>query len=259
MIRILCVGDVVGRAGREALAARLFGLRDREQVDLVVANGENAAAGFGLTSAVAEELLSVGVDVITTGNHVWAKKEFWPYLDRSGRVVRPGNFPPGNPGRGWTLCRAGAVPVAVVNLQGRLFMDQAVDDPFRAAEAARREVGEQARVVVVDFHAEATSEKVALGRFLDGQVTAVVGTHTHVPTADARLLPGGTAYVTDLGMTGPPDSVIGIQVDIALSRFRTGRPTRMEVADGPATINGVIVDCDPDTGRALAIRPVHGA
>jgi hypothetical protein len=251
-MNLLLIGDVVGKPGRRAVAALLPALRRELALDFVVANGENAAAGFGLTEATARELFEAGVDVITSGNHIWDQKEIVPVLDGELAILRPYNYPAGAPGRG-LIERNG---VAVLNLQGRTFMLD-IDDPFRAADAALTSLPADA-LVVVDMHAEATSEKVAMGRYLDGRVAAVLGTHTHVPTADTRLLPGGTAYVTDTGMVGPADSVIGNEIDAVLERFLTGVPVRLPVAGKSRAVqfNAVLVEIDRSTRRATAIRRI---
>jgi metallophosphoesterase (TIGR00282 family) len=251
-MRVLMVGDVVGRPGREAVAAVLPDLRDELQLDCVIANGENAAAGRGLTEKTANELFRAGVDVITSGNHIFDVREFVPALDRDWPVLRPANYPRGVPGRG-IACTAG---VTVINLIGRTFMPMAIDDPFRAADRLLAEAAPRTPVVI-DFHAEATSEKQALAWYLDGRVAAVVGTHTHVPTADARLLPRGTATVADLGMVGARDSVIGDDAEAVIERFLTGMPTRLPVATGnDAVFNSVLIDIDDATLLALSIARV---
>jgi 2',3'-cyclic-nucleotide 2'-phosphodiesterase len=251
-MRILCVGDIFAKPGRRILRALLPDLRKQLQVDAVIANGENAAGGRGLTLETADEIFAGGVDVITSGNHIWEQREFIPHLDEEAPILRPLNYPPGAPGRG--LLRLG--DVAVINLMGRVFMGIDVDDPFRAIDRALDEVSE-ARVIVVDFHAEATSEKVAMGWHLDGRVSAVVGTHTHVPTADARVLPRGTAFVADLGMTGPRNSVIGMKTEQVLQKFRTQLPGRFTPEEsGPRVFNSVLVDIDEDTGKARSIERV---
>jgi len=252
-MRALFVGDVFGSPGRRALKPGLRLLRARHAPDLVVVNGENAAAGAGLTPETAEEIFRAGADVITSGNHVWDRKEVAPLLERNGRVLRPANYPDPAPGSGVCLLPAAdGTPVAVVNLQGRVFM-AAVDDPFRVMDAILHELQGRARVVLVDFHAEATSEKLAFGWYVDGRVTAVLGTHTHVPTADARVLPGGTAFVCDVGMTGPYASVIGMDKDVVVERFLTQRPFRMVPAEGgDVRVAAVLVDCGED-GRARSI------
>lgn len=257
-MRILFVGDIFGRPGRTIFKELIPELVATHAVDLLIANAENAAAGFGLTPALADELLDLGVDVLTTGNHVWDKREIIEFFQSSdggaARVLRPANYPAGTPGHGVFegATRAG-VPYAVINLQGRVFLPDN-DDPFRKADALLSEI--QARVILVDFHAEATSEKVAMGWYLDGRVTAVLGTHTHIPTADTRVLPGGTAYQTDVGMTGPYDSVIGVQKELVLQRFLTQMPSRWEPAQGDTQLCAVLIDCDPATGRATAVERI---
>jgi 2',3'-cyclic-nucleotide 2'-phosphodiesterase len=259
-VRILFIGDIFGRPGRHIVRERLRELVDRYGVDLVVANGENAAGGFGITPQLAEELLELGIEVITTGNHVWDKREIMDYFETANgggparRVLRPANYPAGLPGWGVYEGRTGTgVPYAIINLQGRVFMTNN-DDPFRAADQLLERI--QAKVIVLDFHAEATSEKVAMGWYLDGRVTAVLGTHTHVPTADERILPQGTAYLTDVGMTGPYDSVIGVQKEQIIARFLKNLPMRFEAATGNVKLCGVVIDCDPATGRANSIERV---
>lgn len=256
-MRLLMIGDVVGRSGRRAVKVNLSGLKREFDLDLVIANGENAAGGNGITKELAQELFSSGVDVLTMGNHVWNKKEAFEYIDRETRIVRPANYPPGTPGVGANVYETRRkVKVAVINLSGRVFL-QAIDCPFRKADEMVERMKEKARVVVVDFHAEATSEKVAMGWYLDGKVSAVVGTHTHVQTADERILPGGTAYITDLGMTGPWNSVIGVKKEIIIDKFVTQIPQRFEVAPGPFQFNGVVIDIDEETGEASSIRRIQ--
>lgn len=246
-MRIMMVADIVGRPGREAVRRLLPALRREYGIDLVVANGENAAGGRGLSLPTAGELFGAGIDVITLGNHAWAQRDLVAKLDQLDRVIRPLNYPPGAPGRGYTTVG----PVTVVNLIGRVFMGS-YDCPFRAMDALLSNLP-GSRIIIVDFHAEATAEKVALGWYLAGRVSAVLGTHTHVGTVDTRILPGGTAYVTDVGMTGPWNSVIGHEVKKAVERFLTLRPVSVEVADGPAVFNSVVVEVDDETGRAQAI------
>jgi metallophosphoesterase (TIGR00282 family) len=252
--RILFVADVVGHPGREAVKAILPGLKKELDPDLTVVNGENAAGGFGLTAKIAAELKGSGADVITTGNHVFAQKEFVPELPNLERVLRPANYPPGAPGQGSCVVEAGGRQVLVMNLIGRVFLD-ALDDPFRAADAILA-AHPDIQIVFCDMHAEATSEKTAMGWYLDGRASAVVGTHTHIPTADARVLPKGTAYVTDVGMVGPRDSCIGMDKDVVLQRFLTGVPNRFVVASGPVTFNSVLVTISGPTGRATSIQRV---
>jgi len=256
-VRVLFVGDVVGRPGRDAVEALLPGLRERLEVDACVVNGENIANGIGITPRLADRLLAAGADAITLGNHAWRREEIGPYLATSPAVIRPANFQAGAPGRGLTVVTArDGTRVAVMNLLGTLFLDPAhsmwevVDELVDQAKA-------EADVVVVDVHAEATSEKVALASWLDGRVTAVLGTHTHVQTSDARVLPGGTAALTDVGMTGPHDSVIGVQTELAIRRMRTGMPVRFETASSGVRLEGALITCDPGTGRASAIEPVR--
>lgn len=256
-MRILFIADVVGRPGRDALEHRLASLRERLDVSCCVVNGENVADGVGITPKLAERLLAAGADAITLGNHTWRRVEIAAYLETSERVVRPANLATAAPGRGLTVVPSTLdVPVAVVNVLGSLFLE-----PMRSMWDVVDTLVDEARaitpVIVVDVHAEATSEKVALARWLDGRVTAVLGTHTHVQTADARVQPGGTAAITDAGMTGPHDSVIGVKAELATHRMRTGMPVRFEVADGDVRIEGVLVTCDPATGRALTIEPVR--
>jgi len=251
-MNLLLIGDVMGKPGRKVVAALLPELRKELKLDLVIANGENAAAGRGLTERTAQDLFDAGVDVITSGNHIYDQKEVITLLEQEAPVLRPANYPPSAPGRG-IITQKG---VTVLNLQGRTFMLQ-IDCPFRAADAALAELPEGA-VVIVDMHAEATSEKAAMGRYLDGRVAAVVGTHTHVATADARILPGGTAYVTDAGMCGPRESIIGNDIEAVLERFLTAMPTRLPVAEKSPTLqfNSVLVDIDEATGRARSIQRI---
>ena len=246
------IGDIVGRPGRQAVKELLPGLRQQYRLDLVIANAENVAGGLGLTSTTAEELLSAGVDVLTSGNHIWAQKEIIPYLGGEMPVLRPLNYPPGVPGKGYIVNRQ----AMVINLIGRTFMGD-FDCPFRAIDQLLTEVKPKPPVIIVDFHAEATSEKVAMGRYLDGRVSAVLGTHTHVGTTDTRLLPQGTAYVTDVGMTGPIDSVIGMETEVVIQRFLTGIPHRMSVATGKTMFNAVLVRVDEKSGRAISIDRIY--
>lgn len=252
--RILFLGDIVGRPGRRAVRDGLPILKEEHDPLFVVANGENAAAGVGITPDLAEEIFQYGVDAITLGNHAFQKKEIYAYLNLDKPIVRPANMPPQVPGRGMTVIEREGVRLAVINLCGRVFLE-AYDDPFREIE--RLLSGLDTPHVLVDFHAEATSEKSAFAWFLDGRVTAVLGTHTHVPTADERILPGGTATITDVGMTGPVDSVIGMHREVVLKRFQTTLPTRFEVPDNPGVISGVVVYVQTQTGRATAIRRVR--
>ena len=255
-MRLLFVGDVVGRPGRDAVEALLPGLRERLDVDACIVNGENIANGIGITPRLAERLLAAGADALTLGNHAWRREEIGPYLSSSSTIVRPANFQSESPGRGLTVVEArDGTPVAVVNLLGTLFLDPA-HSMWEVVDELVTEARETTPVVLVDVHAEATSEKVALAAWLDGRVTAVLGTHTHVQTSDARIQPGGTAAITDAGMTGPHDSVIGVEAELAIRRMRTGMPVRFRPAEGGVRLEGVVVDCDPD-GRATAIEPVR--
>jgi len=255
-VNILFIGDVIGRPGREAVAALLPELRRQHHLVFTIANAENAAGGMGITPQVAAQLFHAGVDVLTSGNHVWRRREALPFLDQEPRLLRPANYPPQAPGRGAGLFPvAHNHPVAVLNLLGRTFMDP-MDCPFRAADREIELFRGKTNLIVVDMHAEATSEKLAMGWFLDGRVSAVIGTHTHVQTADERVLSHGTAYITDVGMTGPRDSILGVKPDPVISRFVTGLPGRFEVAAGPVVFSGVVMDIDPETGRAHAIRRV---
>jgi metallophosphoesterase (TIGR00282 family) len=262
-VRILFIGDIFGRPGRTIVRERLSSLVKEKNIDLVIANGENSAAGFGITPALAEELFELGIDVLTTGNHIWDKREIVDYFqiasgDGNGnqhsmarRVLRPANYHSGMPGWGVYEGRKGDVPYAVINLQGRVFM-ASNDDPFRVADQLLKQI--KAKVIFVDVHAEATSEKISLGWYLDGRVTALVGTHTHIPTADERVLPGGTAYITDVGMTGPYDSVIGVKKELVIARFLNNMPARFEAATGDVRLCAVVVDCDNSTGHARNIE-----
>jgi metallophosphoesterase (TIGR00282 family) len=256
-MRILFVGDVVGRPGRDAVEELLPGLRERLDVDACIVNAENVANGVGVTPRLAERLLAAGADALTLGNHTWRREEIGPYLATATAVVRPANFQAAAPGRGLAVVPArDGTPVAVLNLLGSLFLDPA-QSLWEVVDALVEEARASTPVVVVDIHAEATSEKVALARWLDGKVTAVLGTHTHVQTADARVLPGGTAALTDVGMTGPHDSVIGVEADLAIRRMRTGMPVRFETATTGVRLEGAVITCDAATGRASAIEPVR--
>lgn len=254
-MRILFLGDIVGRPGRRMVAQMLPRLIAADRVDFVVANCENASGGKGIDPQSAEDLQDAGVDVLTSGNHVWQDPAIIPYMRENERIVRPLNFPKGVPGRGWSVrpTRKGQRPIGVLNLIGRVFMNPA-DCPFQAAAEVIELMRAQTKVIVVDMHGEATSEKVGMGRFLDGRVSAVLGSHTHIQTADEAILPGGTAYLTDAGMCGPEESILGIRCDLVLRRFLTQMPVRFEVATGPAILQGVLVDVDEATGHATAIR-----
>lgn len=252
-MRILFLGDIVGSVGRKAVEKALPALSETYAPDIVIANAENAAAGLGITPRIADELFAAGVDAVTLGNHAFHRPEISSYLDSGRPIVRPANFPPGTPGRGMTLVEKDRVEVTVLNVCGRTFMDRPYDDPFRCVDALLQEASTVVRIV--DFHAEATSEKMAMGWYLDGRVAAVLGTHTHVQTADARVLPGGTAFLSDVGMCGPRDSVIGMDTDVILRRMKTLMPLRLEVADGPAIVCGAVLSVDEDLGTATEITP----
>jgi metallophosphoesterase (TIGR00282 family) len=258
-VKVLFLGDVFGKPGRQAVARQVPRLITSEGLDLVIANGENAAAGSGITPDLAEELLAAEIDLLTSGNHIWSKREIVPYLDQPNcRLLRPANYPPGSPGRGRGVATTpDGRRLGVVNLEGRVFMKN-LDDPFRAAEAeVAALLAEGVRTILVDVHCEATSEKAALGWFLDGRVAAVVGTHTHVQTCDERLLPGGTAFITDVGMCGPFDSVIGMRKELVLERFLTQRSTPFEPARRDVWLQGVVLDLDEETGKAKSIKRVQ--
>ena len=257
-MRILFIGDILGHPGRRIVKDALPLLRQELQPDLVLANAENAAAGFGITPALVEELLDLDIAVLTSGNHIWDKKEIYPYFrdQVNGRLLRPANYPPDAPGRGLYLGKTPAgIDYAVINLQGRVFMP-ALDCPFRKADELLRSIPEEVKIRIIDMHAEATSEKQALGWYMDGRVTAVLGTHTHVPTADETILPQGTAYLTDLGMTGPYESIIGMDRQAVIQRFLDQMPARFEVAKGDVRFSGVLLEADTETGRAISIQRI---
>ena len=253
---ILFIGDIVGRPGRDLVQKGLRALLEHYDVDVTIANAENAAAGFGLTRDIGETLLDWGVDVMTSGNHIWDKKEVLEYIAVEPRLLRPANYPAGVPGRGSCVAQTrDGRSVGVINVMGRVFMAP-LDDPFAVALREIDAVRHRARIIVVDVHAEATSEKIAMGWHLDGRVTAVIGTHTHVQTADERVLPGGTAYLTDAGMTGPHDSIIGMEKEPSLARFLNGMPTKFEPASGNPRLNGAVIEADDKTGRATKITRI---
>lgn len=256
-MRILFIGDIVGEPGRKAVKELVPKITKREKIDFIVANGENAAGGSGVTPALVDELLSYGVDVITSGDHIWKRKEIIDRIAQDARILRPANYPREAPGFGSTVVQSKAgVDVGVINIQGRVFM-QAIEDPFRVVKSELDRIKNKARVIIVDVHAEATSEKMALGWFLDGLVSAVIGTHTHVQTADEKILPQGTAFLTDAGMTGPFDSVIGRNKEQILARFMTQMPTKFEMAEGDIQLHGAIIDIDEKTGKANSIKRVQ--
>jgi 2',3'-cyclic-nucleotide 2'-phosphodiesterase len=260
-LRILFIGDIFGRPGRNIVKDRLPSLVKHHSIDLIIANGENSAAGFGITPQLAEDLFELGIDVLTSGNHIWDKREIVDFFQMadgnphspSRRLIRPANFAPDLPGFGVYEGRKAGTDYVVINLQGRVFM-ASNDDPFRRADQLLKQV--KAKVILVDMHAEATSEKISLGWYLDGRVTAVVGTHTHVPTADERVLPNGTAYITDVGMTGPYDGVIGVKKELVVGKFLNNMPVRFEAATGDVRLCAVVIDCDEQTGRARSIERV---
>ncbi len=256
--RFLFIGDIFGHPGRRIVAEKLPGLVEEFSPDLILANGENAAAGFGITPPLVEELLGLGIEVLTSGNHVWDKKEIIPYLTEhpDGRLLRPANFPASAPGHGlWVGRTSSKIPYAVLNLQGRVFLPP-LECPFRTADALLASIPAEVKIRIADVHAEATSEKVTMGWYLDGRVTAVLGTHTHIPTADERVLPHGSAYITDTGMSGPYDSVIGVDKVAVIKKYLDQMPARFEVAKGDVRLCGVLVDADPTSGKALSIQRI---
>ncbi len=253
-MQILVIGDVIGSPGRSALGKLLPGLKQEYKLDLVVANAENSAGGIGVTPEVAQEMLDIGIDVLTSGNHIWAHREIIPYLESEMPLLRPLNYPPGVPGHGFLV----KGKVMVVNLIGRTFFTMDYDDPFRVMDKLLADTISKPPVIIVDFHAEATSEKMAMGRYLDGRVSAVMGTHTHVGTIDAQILPKGTAYVTDIGMTGPINSIIGDDVGNVLQRFLTQVPQRLAVGKGKVVLNGIVLSIDEKTGKATGVNRIQG-
>jgi len=256
-VRILAIGDVVGRPGRTIIGQRLADYCQKEQVDCVIANGENLAGGSGLLPSEADELFKAGVHVITGGDHIWGKKEIIPYIDRTPRLIRPANYPEGQPGKGYAIVEtAKGIKVGVVHLQGRVFMNTHCEDPFQTAKKVIAQIRPTTSVIAVDMHCEATSEKVGMGWWLDGDVSFVFGTHTHIQTADERVLPKGTAYITDCGMTGPYDSIIGRRTDRVLHRFTTGMPAHFEVATGDVRLSGALATVDSTSGLATEVKRV---
>ena len=255
-MKVLFIGDIIGEPGRKMVKQALPDLLRTHVPDLVIANGENAAGGFGITQAIAEELFALGIHVLTSGNHIWDKKDIEPYLGRQERLIRPANYPEGTLGFGSVVVpTTDSVKVAVLNLEGRVFMSN-LDDPFRKAAQEVERLQKETRVIIVDFHAEATSEKAALAWYLDGKVSAVLGTHTHVQTADERVLPGGTAFMSDVGMTGPTDSVIGVRKEEAINRFLYQRPHKFEIPKGPVHLDAAAIDIDAKTGKAKGIERI---
>jgi len=253
-MKVLFIGDIVGKVGRVATKALLPAIVDRYKIDFVIANGENAAGGFGITDKIATEILSCGIHIITTGNHVWDKKEFITQISKEDRVLRPLNYPPGVPGYGSILYTLpNGEKVAVINISGRVFMSN-FDCPFRTGKKEVERLANLTKIIIVDFHAEATSEKIAFGYFMDGKVSAVIGTHTHVQTADEKILPGGTAYITDVGMTGPHNSVIGVEKEQIIQRFLTNMPMRFETAKGEGIFSAIVVEIDERSGKSTAVQ-----
>ncbi|UWG98648.1 TIGR00282 family metallophosphoesterase [Dehalobacter sp. DCM] len=255
-MKILFIADIVGRPGREAVAAFLPELRKTYQLDLVIANAENASHGRGLTRDTATELYDYGVNFLTMGNHVWDQKDIVKFIDNENKLIRPANYPRGVPGKGYGFVSLNGIKTGIINLSGRIFL-QPLDNPFTMIIPLINAMAQETPIIIVDFHAEATSEKVALGWFLNGKVSAVIGTHTHIQTADARVLNQGTAYITDAGMTGPRDSVLGVKKEIIINNFLTQMPARFEVADGVHQLNGVVLDIDEKTGKARSIQPIQ--
>jgi len=254
-VKILFIGDIIGSPGRSAVSLHLPGLKKKEKIDFVLANGENAAGGLGLTPKVAEQLFSYGIDALTSGNHIWDKKDILETLAKDNRILRPANYPPGVIGFGSTVISTQGKKLGVINLSGRVFMRE-LDCPFRAALREIEDLKKRVEVVVVDMHAEATSEKIAMGWYLDGKVSAVIGTHTHVQTADERILPEGTAYITDVGMVGSLDSVIGVKKDVILERFLTQLPVHLDIAKKNVVLHAVLVEIDEDTAKAVSIKRI---
>ena len=256
-VKLLFIGDIIGKPGRQVISRELHRLVDRYMVDLVIANGENAAGGFGITEDTANELYKCGIDVLTSGNHIWDKKDSLSFINRAEKLLRPANYPDGTPGRGSALfTTAGGAKVAVLNLEGRVFMNN-LECPFRTADREISQLYTETPIIFVDFHAEATSEKASLGWYLDGRVSALIGTHTHIQTADERILPGGTAYLTDAGMTGGFDSVIGVKKEEAITKFLSQLPVKFDVAKNNLRLNGVVVVVDEQTGKALSIERIN--
>jgi metallophosphoesterase (TIGR00282 family) len=253
-MRVLILGDVMGRPARRAVRALVPSLVQKEEVDLVVANAENSAGGMGVDVKSAKELFGAGVHILTSGNHIWKKKEIYPFLNERDDLIRPANFPAGAPGKGWCVWQQNDVRALVINLQGRVFMPNHVEDPFRCVDEILQKHGRNIPLVIVDMHAEATSEKNAMGWYLDGRASIVYGTHTHVQTADERILPGGTAYITDLGMCGAMDSIIGMEKEPVIRGFISQLPRQFEVAQDNVMLQGVIVDIDKRTGKARDVR-----
>lgn len=254
-MKVLFIGDIIGEPGRNMVRHNIKNLIEAHDPHLILANGENAAGGFGITPEIAEELFSMGIHVLTSGNHVWDKKEIGPYLSKHDRLIRPANYPEGNLGFGSVIVSTPQGKAAVLNLEGRVFMSN-LDDPFRTADREIERLRRETAVIIVDFHAEASSEKAALAWYLDGRVSAVIGTHTHVQTADERILPGGTAFITDAGMTGPTDSVIGVRKEEAIARFLYQSPHKFTIPKGPVHLDAVVIEIDTGTGKAASIERI---
>ncbi|MFN3480974.1 MAG: TIGR00282 family metallophosphoesterase [Thermodesulfovibrionales bacterium] len=252
-MKVLFIGDIVGKTGRSAVKSLLPLIVNKYKIDIVIANGENAAGGFGITEKVASELFSYGIHILTSGNHIWDKKESVPYIGKESRIIRPLNYPPGVPGFGSTTCNVRDKKIGIINLSGRVFMSN-IDCPFRVGLSEIERLKNETDIIIIDFHAEATSEKIAFGYYVDGKVSAVIGTHTHVQTADEKILPGGTAYITDVGMTGPADSVIGIDKEQIIERFLLQMPKKFETAKGGGIFSAVVIEINDDTGKASAIQ-----
>lgn len=255
-MNVLFIGDIVGKPGRDAVKEFLPELRNEYDLNLVIANSENASGGRGLTKDIAREIYNLGIDIITMGNHVWDQREIISFIDEDNKLIRPANYPKGAPGKGSVICSKNNIKVGIINLSGRVFMNP-LDNPFTMIIPLVNKIREETPIIIVDFHAEATSEKVAMGWLLDGKVSAVLGTHTHIQTADARILENGTAYITDAGMTGPRDSVLGVKKEIIINNFLTQMPARFDVADGKYQINAVYLDIDEQTGKASKILPIQ--
>lgn len=255
-LHVLFIGDIVGKPGRQAVGQLLKPLMEEYRIEVAIANGENAAGGNGITPEVAQELFDMGIDFLTMGNHVWDQRSILPFIEREQRLIRPANYPAGTPGRGYGFVRFTGSKIGILNLSGRVFMAP-LEDPFSQAIRWINVIRAETPIIIVDFHAEATSEKMALGWFLDGKVTAVLGTHTHIQTADARLLENGTAYITDVGMTGPRDSVLGVKKEVIINRFLTQMPAKFELAAGRLQINAVILDIDQSSGKARSIQAIQ--
>ena len=252
-MKVLFIGDIVGSPGRDIVKNVLTQLKLENNFDIVIANGENAAGGNGLTERAANELFDNGVDFITLGNHAWDKKDILSFIDKEERIIRPANYPPGTPGKGYRIFTKNGIKLSIVNLQGRIYM-QPLECPFRAIDNILLQIADQSKIIIVDMHAEATSEKVALGYYLDGRVSAVLGTHTHIQTADDKILPQGTGYITDVGMTGPYESILGVKKENIIARFLTQMPNRFEVATGMSQLNAVFIEIDDATGKTVKIE-----